>query len=88
MLRQLLTLLAVFTGLTVAVEPARALDAGVHTVHLAESAAVCQAQAGVHAEHSEDRRRQRVEKQDQSCRRPVIDIHVPTVMLQADRAHE
>ena len=41
MLRQLLTLLAVFTGLTAAVEPARALEASVARVELAQQQRAC-----------------------------------------------
>ena len=44
MLRQLLTLLAVFTGLTAAVEPARALETSVASIQLAEGAGTVDAQ--------------------------------------------
>ena len=87
MLRQLLTLLAVFTGLTAAVEPARALHTGVQTVHLTESAAACQVQSGAIAERGQERR-QRIEERDKFCTRPVLVISTPTVMLRIDRAHE
>ena len=44
MLRQLLTLLAVIGGLTAAVEPVRAMEAGVASVELAERQSATSAQ--------------------------------------------
>ncbi len=87
MLRQLLTLLAVFTGLTAAVEPARALDAGVQTVHMTQDVASCQVQAA-HLRQQRENPRQLTETDAENCIRPVLPIYVPTVMLKADRARE
>ena len=87
MLRQLLTLLAVFTGLTAAVEPARALDAGVETVQLAHDFANCHEQVA-HLGQISVERRQRTEESTENCVRPVLPIYAPTVMLKADRARE
>ncbi|GAA0280319.1 hypothetical protein GCM10009127_21840 [Alteraurantiacibacter aestuarii] len=83
----MLTLLAVITGLTVAVEPARAVDAGVQTVRLSETVEAYQAQA---IAQSEGREYLRFAGQRREADRkpPTITIYVPTVMLKADRARE
>ena len=85
MLRQLLTLLAVFAGLTAAVEPVRALETGVETVRLAEAVTPCRVkvptvplQLGDVVEPREAR----------PCpRRPVV-VPALTVVDRAERAHE
>ena len=86
MLRQLLTLLAVITGLTAAVEPARALETGVARIELAERQANCTPQQGGTvlqiAGSSATQARQA------PCVRPAMSVRLPTVMLQADRARE
>ena len=87
MLRQLLTLLAVFTGLTTAVAPTHAFEAGTQTVQLAESAATCQAQAAAIAELGLDRHLL-TDEHDKICLRPVLIISTPTVMLRVDRSRE
>jgi hypothetical protein len=88
MLRKLLTLLAVFTGLTTAVAPAQALESSVQAVQMTQDAAACQAQGGVISEVQQDIFGYRSEDEAGMCMRPVIVIHTPTVMLQADRARE
>ena len=86
MLRQLLTLLAVFTGFTAAVEPARALDAGLASIELAERQSGCVAtQGGVVLQIAQAAE---TDARKAPCPRPVVIVHVPTVMLQADRARE
>lgn len=87
MLRQLLTLLAVFTGLTAAVEPARALDAGVARVELAQQQRKCAtlmvSQAVLSMTEADS-------KADAPAPRPrpMAAPCPPAVMLQADRALE
>lgn len=85
MLRQLLTLLAVISGLTLVAQPAHALDADI--VSIAEAAdsqcdikgtAPIQLTTGVIARA----------EQDKPCRKVRILIWIPPVMLQADRAWE
>jgi hypothetical protein len=88
MLRQLLTLLAVFTGLTTAVAPAQALQSSVHAVQVTQEADACQVQGGVVAEARQDLFRFRNDVEQSMCMRPVLVIRTPTVMLQADRARE
>ena len=86
MLRQLLTLLAVFTGLTAAVEPARALEASVARVELAQQQRACgpvlmlRKVDGVVASDA---------AQDTKPRpRPKAKPCAPTIPLRADRALE
>ena len=88
MLRQLLTLLAVLTGLTTAVAPAHALNAGVQAVAVAQDAAATpvQAEAIVLAEKAA-RLRLAAPLADQAAQGPVFQP-APAVMLKADRAHE
>ncbi len=85
MLRQMLTLLAVISGLTLVAEPARALDADI--ISIAEAAdsqcdikgtAPAQLSIGVIARAEQDR----------PCRKVRVVIWIPPVMLQADRAWE
>lgn len=87
MLRQLLALLAVLSGLTVAVQPAQALSAGVESVSFASDVASCQDGAEAIAGRAVDRLQSRSDR-EKFCSRPVITVAVPTVMLQADRARE
>ena len=88
MLRQLLTLLAVFTGLTTAVAPAQALESSVQAVQMAQDAAACQVQGGAIVEVRLELFSHRRKDEGGMCMRPVIVVHTPTVMLQADRARE
>lgn len=87
MLRQLLTLLAVLTGLTATVAPVQALDMGVRAVQVADQAGL----AAVGAEQSvavQTITPRRAERRETVRPRPVILVQTPTVMLKADRAHE
>lgn len=88
MLRQLLTLLAVFTGLTTAVAPAQALESSVQAVQVTQDSAACHVQGGIVAEARQDLFGFRNDDAQNMCMRPVVVIHTPTVMLQADRARE
>lgn len=87
MLRQLLTLLAVLTGLTATVAPVQALDLGARAVQVAEQGGLVAVEpdASVAAQAVTPRR---AERREAARPRPVILIQTPTVMLQADRAHE
>lgn len=87
MLRQLLTLLAVFGGLTAAVEPAQAMAGSVQAVQLSESAAPCQVQPAPALVRLADTR-QEPARRARPCLRRVLELTPPTVILQADRAHE
>ena len=86
MLRQLLTLLAVFTGLTAAVEPARALEASVARVELAQQQRACgpvlmlrQVDGVVAAD---------AVAETKPHPRPTASPCAPTIQLRADRALE
>ena len=86
MLRQLLTLLAVFTGLTAAVEPARALEASVARVELAQQQRACgpvlmlrKVDGGVDSE---------AVAETKPHPRPAASPCAPTIQLRADRALE
>lgn len=87
MLRQLLTLLAVLTGLTATVAPVQALDLGVRAVQVAEQAGLV-ASAADQSVAVQPAAPRRVDRRETTRPRPVILIQTPTVMLQADRAHE
>jgi hypothetical protein len=87
MLRQLLTLLAVLTGLTATVAPVQALDLGARAVQVSEQA-VLVATAADQSVALQPVAPRRVERREAVRPRPVILIQTPTVMLQADRAHE
>ena len=88
MLRQLLTLLAVFSGLTAASVPAQALDSRVQAVEITQNVAACAAQSSEFMRNwREVQARSNVDR-DNFCPRPVIVISTPTVQLQADRARE
>jgi hypothetical protein len=88
MLRQLLTLLAVLTGLTTAVAPAHALDVRSQAVAITQEMAPGQAQVAAV-----------VREEAQALRRvpaplavvaplQVARVIVPAVIIQVDRAHE
>ena len=86
MLRQLLTLLAVFTGLTAAVEPARALEASVARVELAQQQRACgpvmmaRELDGIVASDAVTETKPRP--------KPTASPCAPTIQLRADRALE
>ena len=86
MLRQLLTLIAVISGFTLAAQPVRAADADVVSMVQAADQADCTTVG--------TRPAQQVETQASHgsamwpCAHSAITICLPTVQLQADRAHE
>jgi hypothetical protein len=90
MLRRLLTLLAIITGLTAIGAPAQARFSGLEDVQVqvaGESAARCQAQQLASLEQPLEHLLKCTA--DAPFRpRPIVTIMVPTVRLQADRAHE
>jgi hypothetical protein len=87
MLRQLLTILAVLTGLTASVAPAQALDMGTRAVQVAEQVSVNQAQTRRSTPRLMEARR-RPETREPARPLPVLPVQTPTVMLQVDRARE
>lgn len=89
MLRKLLALLVLVTGLAAVGTPAQARVFDVESVRTIDAAAyTCTAQPGAHTAQLIDRK-DRDEAQPKSCPRPPkIVLIVPTVMLQADRARE
>lgn len=88
MIRQLLTLLAVLTGLTTAVAPAHALGAGVQAVEMAQEAGTCHVHPGVLALAAEESIHPRSAPQRVACPPPVILMAAPSVIVQVDRARE
>jgi hypothetical protein len=89
MLRKLLALLVLVTGLAAVGQPAQALVVDVQSVRTAEGAGyTCAVQPGQRSAPSA-LRRERDEAQPRPCPKPPrIVLVVPTVMLQADRARE
>ncbi len=88
MLRQLLTLLAVFTGLTTAVAPAYALDARVQTVAAAQEVAAGQQQVAAVVQEEAQALRRIPAPQAETALHTVQLTITPTVILKVDRAHE
>ena len=88
MLRKLLALLVLVTGLAAAAQPAQALVVSVDSVQAADAGYMCAAkQAQRNAPASI--RRERDEVQPKQCPKPPrVVLIVPTVMLHADRARE
>ncbi len=86
MLRQLLTLLAVFSGFTLAAEPVRAAEAGIVSVQAMVDADDCKIIAIAPLQQMDSRVAS--DADEGPCRRPVIQVQAPTVMLQVDRARE
>ena len=88
MLRKLLALLVLVTGLAATGTPAQARIFDVESVRSVDVSYACTAQAGVREERNAVSK-ERDEAQPKSCPRPPrIVLIVPTVMLQADRARE
>ena len=88
MLRKLLALLVLVTGLAAAGQPAQAMVLKVDSVQAAEAGFACTTQAGQRSA-PKSVRRERDEVQPKACPRPPrIVLVVPTVMLHADRARE
>ncbi len=88
MFRQLLTLIAVITGLAATGTPAHAISANVETVHLTQEQVACQAPAQATAARGIADIRLNENARDKFCQRPIVTIAVPSVMLRADRARE
>lgn len=89
MLRQLLTLLAILTGMVAVAEPVHALHAGaaVETVGQAEQSAPCR-QARIVLQFDEEPRKGRTARERGCPPGPRASVIVPSVQLQADRARE
>lgn len=88
MLRKLIALLVLVTGLAAAGTPVQARVFDVENVRTIDAGYACLAQAGVRNAPLADRK-DRDEAQPKSCPRPPkIVLIVPAVMLQADRARE
>lgn len=89
MLRKLLAILVLVTGLAAAGTPAQALSINVESVRAADvTGYACAAQSGAR-DRQATVRRTRDEAQPKACPRPPkIVLIVPTVMLHADRARE
>jgi hypothetical protein len=88
MLRKLLALLVLVTGLAAAGQPAQAMVLKVDSVQTVEAGFACTAQPGLRSNPASVRH-ERDEVQPKACPKPPrIVLVVPTVMLQADRAHE
>jgi hypothetical protein len=88
MLRKLLALLVLVTGLAAAGQPAQAMVLKVDSIQAVESGYACTAQPGQRSNPATIRR-ERDEVQPKVCPKPPrIVLVVPTVMLHADRARE
>ena len=88
MLRKLLAILVLVTGLAAAGTPAHARIFAAESVRAADVSYACTAPVGTHQEQLASSR-QRDEAEPKSCPKPPkIVVIVPTVMLQADRARE
>ena len=88
MLRKLLALLVLVTGLAAAGPPAQAMVLKVDSVQTVEAGYACTAQPGQRTAPASIRR-ERDEVQPKPSPKPTrIVLIVPTVMLQADRARE
>ena len=90
MLRKLIALLVLVTGLAAAGTPAQARVFDVASVRTIDAGYTCAAQPGARsARLAGVLRKDRDDAQPKSCPRPPkIVLVVPTVMLQADRARE
>jgi hypothetical protein len=88
MLRKLLALLVLVTGLAAVGQPAQALVVKVDSVQAVEAGFTCTAQPGQRTSPSSVRR-ERDDVQPKPCPKPPrIVLVVPTVMLHADRSRE
>jgi hypothetical protein len=88
MLRKLLALLVLVTGLAAVGQPAHAVVLKVDNVQAVEAGYACSAQPGQRSARSSIRR-EREEVQPKLCPKPPrIVLVVPTVMLHADRSRE
>ena len=88
MLRKLLALLVLVTGLAAVGQPAQAMVLKVDSVQAVEAGFACTVQAGQRSNPSSVRR-EVGDVQPKPCPKPPrIVLVVPTVMLHADRARE
>ena len=88
MLRKLLALLILVTGLAAVGQPPQAMVLKVDSVQAIEAGYVCTAQPGQRSAPASIRR-EVGDVQPKPCSKPPrIVLVVPTVMLQADRARE
>ena len=90
MLRKLIAILVLVTGLAAAGTPAQARVFDVESVRTIDAGYACSVQAGSRsAQLANVLHRDRDEAQPKSCPKPPkIVLIVPAVMLQADRARE
>ena len=90
MLRKLIALLVLVTGLAAAGTPAQARVFDVESVRTIDAGYACSAQAGSRISRMISvLRNDRDEAQPKACPKPPkVVVVVPTVMLQADRARE
>ena len=90
MLRKLLTLFVLLSGLAAVGAPAHARIAALDEVRIEASSSI--ASPCVSARRQNEGRfgqgHQRVERTSDQCHRATITIRVPAVMLKADRARE
>lgn len=87
MLRQLLTLLAVISGFTLAAEPVAAAQGAVMSVAAADQQAECPPVVSAPMQLAQARQASLAQRAIPCPRRPIIVV-VPPVQIQADRAHE
>ncbi|MEO0062731.1 MAG: hypothetical protein RLZZ08_1291 [Pseudomonadota bacterium] len=87
MIRQLLALIALITGLAAVAEPAQARFADMETVGQAVATGMACKQ-GIPAAHIPTGRALERLESPRVCALPRIVIIVPPVMMQVDRAHE
>lgn len=87
MLRQLLTLLAVISGFTLAAEPVAAAQGAVVSVAAADQQAECMPVVSAPLQLVQARQASGDPRARPCPRRPVIVV-APAVQLKADRAHE
>lgn len=86
MLRQLLTLLAVITGMTLTVAPAESARASEISVTAAAHSHDCERIVSVPMHIGVPHKRQPAQRQ--KCPKAVVTVWVPTIMLGIDRARE
>lgn len=88
MFRQLLTLLAVFTGLTTAVAPAQAMHMGVAAVVAAQDVATGQVQVAAVVQEQAQALSRTPAPLAQAAAHTVQRVITPAVIIRVDRAHE
>jgi hypothetical protein len=88
MFRQLLTLLAVFTGLTTAVAPAQAMHMGVSAVVAAQDVASGQVQVAAVVQEQAQALSRTPAPLAQAAPHTVQLSITPAVIIRVDRAHE